>query len=175
MLSTAKRQEFFKTIGLSYPADISKLQKMYMYKVTGKYDQQTENCLKTAYNCKLHGKGYFNPLEFRCKCGGKYCNGYPDYPKAQLIKNLVYLREDSKSSITIRSGLRCSKWNAAQSGSASKSRHMMGKAVDIYSKVLTKTKTAREKLIKRWYTFKDANYAYGNTANMGTSVHLDIK
>jgi len=175
MLSNSKRKEFFKAIGMIYPDDISKLQKKYMYRVTGKYDKETENCLKAAYNCTLHGKGYFTPTEFRCKCGGKYCNGFPDYPKAQLIKDLVYLREDSKASITIRSGLRCKKWNAAQSGSASQSRHMSGKAVDIYSKVLTSTKEARDKLIKRWYSFKGANYAYGNTANMGTSVHLDIK
>ena len=62
-----------------------------------------------------------------------------------------------------------------QSGSASQSRHMSGKAADIYSKVLTNTKAQRDKLVKRWYTFKEANYAYANTPNMGNSVHLDTK
>ena len=175
MLSIKKRKEYFKAIGLTYPNDVNKLQKKYMYRVTGVYNTETDNCLRAAYNCKKYGEGYFSPKEFRCKCGGKYCNGFPDYPKVQLIKNLAYLREDSKSPIDIRSGLRCKKWNALQSGSASQSRHMKGKAVDIGSKVLTSTKSARDKLIKRWYSFKKANYAYGNTPNMGTSVHLDIK
>ena len=49
------------------------------------------------------------------------------------------------------------------------------KAADIISSVLTNTKDARNKLIKRWYSFKKANYAYGNTSNMGKAVHVDVK
>lgn len=175
MLSKKKRKKFFEELGLTYPEDISALQKEYMYNVTGVYDKQTENCLKTARRCKLHGDGFFTAKEFRCKCGGRYCNGFPAAVKTQLIKNLAFLRKDSDSAITITSGLRCSGWNARQSGSASRSRHMSGKAVDIVSASLTGSAGARKALIKRWYTFKKANYAYGNTPNMGSAVHLDIR
>lgn len=172
MLSKAKQKEYLEFLNIK---DIKELQKKYMYKVTGKYDKETDNCLVTAYNCKKYGEGYFSPKEFRCKCGGKHCNGFPSAVNFQLIKNLAYLRKDSGKPITISSGLRCKTWNKMQSGSASQSKHMSGKAADIISSVLTNTKEARNKLIKRWYTFKKANYAYGNTSNMGKAVHVDVK
>lgn len=172
MLSTTKRQEYLKYLGFS---DYKALQKKYMNKPTGKYDNETDNLLVTAYNCKKYGEGFFSPSEFRCKCGGKYCHGFPAPVNAQLIKNITYLRKDSDKPISIQSGLRCKTWNKLQSGSATQSRHMSGLAVDIYSAVLTNTKAQREKLIQRWYSFKKANYAYGNTSNMGRSVHLDVK
>lgn len=176
MLSTAKRKEYMADLGFTYnTAGIKTFQKKFMYKVTGKYDKETDNAVVTAWRLQEHGGGYFIPTEFRCKCGGKYCNGFPSAVNLQLIKNLAFLRKDSDSPITIRSGLRCKTWNKMQSGSASQSRHMSGKAADIYSKVLTNTKAQREKLVKRWYTFKKANYSYANTSNMGSSVHLDVK
>jgi len=176
MLSEKKRKEYMADLGFTYDAaGIKTFQKKFMYKVTGKYDKETDNAVVTAWRLQEYGGGYFTPKEFRCKCGGKYCNGFPAAIDEQLIKNIAFLREDSKKPITISSGLRCKKWNAAQSGSAAKSRHMSGKAVDIISSVLTNTAGARNKLIKRWYTFKKANYAYGNTSNMGKAVHLDVK
>ena len=174
MLSKSKQAEYLKYVGCS---DVRSFQKKYMRAkdVDGKYGSNTDKALRSVYNILKYGEGYFKPSEFKCKCGGKYCTGYPAIVSAQLVKNLVYLRKDSNSPITIRSGLRCKTWNKMQSGSASQSRHMSGKAVDIYSKVLTNTKAQRDKLVKRWYTFKEANYAYANTPNMGNSVHLDTK
>lgn len=174
MLSKKKRKEYLKAVGC---ADVKSFQKKYMRAkdVDGKYGTNTDKALQSVYNVLTYGDGYFKPEEFRCKCGGKYCTGYPAIIDVQLIKNLAYLRKDSGKPITISSGLRCKKWNAKQSGSASKSRHMSGKAADIISSVLTNTKDARNKLIKRWYSFKKANYAYGNTSNMGKAVHVDVK
>lgn len=116
---------------------------------------------------------YFEPDEFRCKCG--HCTGYPAVVDLQLLKNLDYLRKDSKSSITITSGLRCKWKNSRLSGSSSTSKHMTGKAADFYSKVLTNTKAKRTAMVKRWYSFKKSNYSYANTAGMGNAVHVDMK
>ena len=174
MLSKAKQTEYLACVKC---ADIKAFQKKYMRAkdVDGKYGSNTDKALQSVYNILKYGEGYFKPSEFKCKCGGKYCTGYPAVVNPQLVMNLAYLRKDSNSPITIRSGLRCKTWNKMQSGSALQSRHMSGKAADIYSKVLTNTKAQREKLVKRWYTFKKANYSYANTSNMGNSVHVDVK
>lgn len=173
MLSKAKRKEYLAFVEC---ADVKAFQKKYMRAkdVDGKYGTDTDKALQSVYNILKYGGDYFKPSEFKCKCGGKYCTGYPAVVSPQLIKNLVYLRKDSDSPMTIMSGLRCKTWNAMQSGSASQSRHMSGLAADIFSAALTNTKSQREKLIKRWYSFKKAHYAYGNTSNMGRSVHLDV-
>lgn len=187
MLSKADRDKYLDVCGCD---SVLAFQKKYLYhykyvsgkKVNnwdGKYGTDTDNALRSCYNIIKNGNGYFSPKEFRCKCGEgnrkASCCGFPAVVDSQLVKNLAYLREESKSQMTIRSGMRCKTWNAKQSGSASQSRHMKGKAADIYSSALTSSKSKRNALIKRWYSFKKANYAYGNTSNMGTSVHLDVK
>lgn len=116
---------------------------------------------------------YFEPEEFRCKCG--HCTGYPAVMNKQLLKNVDYLRKDSGDSITITSGLRCKWKNDRTPGSSPTSKHMTGDALDMYSKVLTATNKLRTSLVKRWYTFKNANYAYANTKGMGNAVHVDVK
>lgn len=173
MLSVTKRKEYLEYIGCK---DVKSFQKKYMRSkdVDGKYGSSTDKALQSVYNILRYGDGFFNPSEFKCKCGGKYCTGYPAVVSVQLIKNLAFLRKDSGKPITIQSGLRCKTWNKMQSGSATQSRHISGLAVDIYSSVLTNTKAQRTKLVKRWYSFKKAHYAYSDTSNMGRSVHLDV-
>lgn len=122
-------------------------------------------------NCK--DLKYFEPEEFRCTCG--HCTGYPAVMDKQLLKNIEYLRKDSGAPITITSGLRCKWKNSRLSGSSSTSKHMIGKALDFYSKVLTNTKAKRTAMVKRWYTFKKSNYSYANTPGMGNAVHVDVK
>ena len=115
---------------------------------------------------------YFEPEEFRCNCGK--CTGYPAVVNLQLLKNLDAIRE-KYGSIQITSGLRCKAYNSKLSGSSSTSRHMKGKAADWYNVKLTSTKAKRNSTIKMWYSYKNANYAYGNTPNMGNAVHTDVK
>ena len=116
---------------------------------------------------------YFEPKEFRCNCG--HCTGYPAVVDLQLLTNLDYLRKDSKSSITITSGLRCKWKNSRLPGSSSTSKHMTGKAADFYNSKLTGTKAKRTAMVKRWYTYKNASYSYANTPGMGNAVHVDVK
>lgn len=76
---------------------------------------------------------YFTRAEFKCKCGGKYCNGYPAEPDERMVRIADQLRKNLGVPITIVSGLRCKTWNAIQGG-VSNSQHMYGEAADIYAK-----------------------------------------
>ena len=73
---------------------------------------------------------YFTRDEFKCKCGGKYCKGYPHEPDERMVRIADQLRKNLGVPITIVSGLRCKTWNAIQGG-VSNSQHMYGEAADI--------------------------------------------
>jgi len=75
---------------------------------------------------------FFDREEFRCKCGGKYCNGFPAEPKEQLVRIADQLRKNLGVPITIISGLRCPTWNRLQGG-VETSQHQYGEACDIYA------------------------------------------
>lgn len=75
---------------------------------------------------------FFDREEFRCKCGGKYCNGFPAEPKEQMVRIVNQLRKNLGVPITIVSGLRCQDWNRIQGG-VDNSQHMYGEASDIWA------------------------------------------
>ena len=75
---------------------------------------------------------YFNREEFRCKCGGKYCNGFPVEPEESLVRTLDKIREKLGMPITINSGIRCATHNANEGGVAN-SQHLYGRAADLHS------------------------------------------
>jgi hypothetical protein len=75
---------------------------------------------------------FFDREEFRCKCGGKYCNGFPAEPKEAMVRIADQLRRNLGVPITVISGLRCSQWNALQGG-VGNSQHMYGEAADIWA------------------------------------------
>lgn len=72
---------------------------------------------------------YFDRDEFKCKCGGKYCNGFPAEPEEKLVKVADRARERFGNKIIVSSGVRCEKHNANVGGAVA-SRHMGGKAMD---------------------------------------------
>lgn len=74
---------------------------------------------------------YWEREEFRCQCGGKYCNGFPAEPDEKLVRLVNDLRKKAGRPAHRSSGLRCSTWNAKQGG-VSNSRHLNGKALDFY-------------------------------------------
>ena len=110
---------------------------------------------------------YFKKSEFKCQCGGKYCNGYPAEMSSKLINILEELRVYFGKPITITSGLRCSKHNAAVGG-VSNSMHQYGKAADIYIPGVDKAK------IKAKAYELGAAYCYYGTAGMGEAVHINV-
>ena len=72
---------------------------------------------------------YWSMEEFRCRCGGKYCNGFPAEPNQTLVELVDDIRHKAGRPGIPSSGLRCKTWNALQGGCAN-SDHMEGKALD---------------------------------------------
>jgi hypothetical protein len=73
---------------------------------------------------------YFDRNEFACKCGGKYCDGFPVEPDRELLQILVETRKHFGQPVYINSGIRCETHNK-NVGGASRSQHMQGTAADI--------------------------------------------
>ena len=86
---------------------------------------------------------YFTRDEFRCQCGGKYCNGYPAEPQEQLVRICDQLRKNLGVPITIVSGLRCPTWNQIQGG-VDNSQHKYGEAADIYCRGISQSRVETE-------------------------------
>ena len=74
---------------------------------------------------------FFDPEEMKCKCGGKYCSGFPHEIQPLLMQILDRARRWSGHPIVIVSGLRCKEWNRIQKGVAT-SQHQYGEAADVY-------------------------------------------
>lgn len=72
---------------------------------------------------------HFKKSEFKCKCGGKYCQGYPQEPKEKLIRIADKVRDHFGKPMTVSSGVRCKTHNT-NVGGVSNSRHLSGKAMD---------------------------------------------
>lgn len=73
---------------------------------------------------------YFKRDEMRCKCGGRYCNGFPAEPQQLLMELADRARKHFGAHAHVVSGLRCQRWNQIQGGVAN-SQHMYGEAMDI--------------------------------------------
>lgn len=73
---------------------------------------------------------FFSKKEFRCKCGGQYCDGYPAEIDLTMVKYADEIRRRIGKPIGVNSGLRCSQWNSIQGG-VSNSQHRYGTAVDL--------------------------------------------
>ena len=71
----------------------------------------------------------FEREEFACKCGGKYCNGFPVEPERKLVTVADRVREHFGNPAIVSSGVRCQRHNA-NVGGVSNSRHLYGKAMD---------------------------------------------
>ena len=115
---------------------------------------------------KIQLQPNFKSTEFRCKCGGKYCNGFPVEPDEQLVRKLDEFRE--KLGIPVKvggSGIRCPQHNK-NVGGASGSQHLYGKAADLYS-----SKSPEEML-------RVAEEVLNGTGGLGIykwGIHFDVR
>ena len=109
---------------------------------------------------------FFNREEFRCKCGGKYCNGFPAEPQEQMVRICEQLRTNLGVPITIVSGLRCSQWNAIQGG-VNNSQHLYGEAADIYCRGISQLRVETE-----LDSIGGSRYHYAISGS--SNVHFDI-
>ena len=109
---------------------------------------------------------YFKKEEFRCRCGGRYCDGFPVQPERGLVILADRVREHFGAAMTVSSGVRCKSHNANVGGAAA-SRHMRGKAMDF----TVRGKTASE-VLAFVQQQPEVRYAY---AIDGNYVHMDVK
>ena len=108
---------------------------------------------------------YFDREEFRCKCGGKYCQGFPAEPKEAMVRLADDARRHFGSPGHVISGLRCQEWNRSQGG-VENSQHMYGEACD-----LRIDGVSADALLAYIQTRPGVRYAYKINA---TNVHFDI-
>lgn len=109
---------------------------------------------------------YFTREEFRCQCGGKYCNGFPAEPSETLVRLAEQVRGHFGSPMIVSSGLRCQTHNANEGG-VSNSRHMYGTAVDF----CLPGRSAGE-ILRYVNQLPQARYAYAINERY---VHMDVE
>lgn len=109
---------------------------------------------------------WFTREEFRCRCGGKYCSGFPAEPERALVELADQVRTHFGSPAIPSSGLRCARHNAACGGVAN-SRHLIGKALDFSIQGIPACQT-----LAYIRGLSGVRYAY---AIDDTYVHMDIE
>lgn len=108
---------------------------------------------------------YFKRNEMRCKCGGRYCNGFPAEPQQLLMELADRARKHFGRPAHVVSGLRCARWNQLQGGVAN-SQHMYGEAMDIWIEGVTSD------VLNDWMKRQpEVRYCYRINS---TNVHFDI-
>lgn len=73
---------------------------------------------------------FFTRAECRCKCGGRYCNGYPAEMVEETMRLADEIRRRAGVPLNVNSALRCKQWNAHESG-VTTSLHQYGQAIDL--------------------------------------------
>lgn len=112
------------------------------------------------------GIRWWDREEFRCKCGGKYCRGFPAEPQRKLVELADDVRAHFGSPGIASSGLRCEQHNTL-CGGVKNSRHLTGKALDFCIRGVSAAKTLR--YVK---ALSGVRYAYAIDDNY---VHMDIE
>lgn len=108
---------------------------------------------------------YFTRAEFKCKCGGQFCDGYPAEMREEVVKIADAARDHFGKPAHVVSGLRCKQWNAHEGGVAN-SQHMYGEAID-----LRIDGVGAETL--RQFVSTQPGHRYSYCIN-STNVHFDI-
>jgi hypothetical protein len=108
---------------------------------------------------------YFDRDDFKCKCGGKYCNGYPAEMKEKVVRIADGARKHFGAKAHVISGLRCKTHNANEEG-ASNSRHLSGKAIDL------RVEGVSADNLLAYVQKQGIRYAYKINS---TNVHFDIE
>jgi len=187
LLTTAKRKAYFKFLGLGEynKENIKKFQKQYFTRkqnIDGIWGPDTDILARHVYNVRKICKN-FEPEEFKCECGGKYCAGYPVQMKAVELANLQTIRTQIGKPMRITSGLRCKAYNSTLKGAASNSRHLTGYAADFVIAGKTDTLSGRKSLIAILKKLPNHRYSYCDgydssgykisASYMGNAIHTE--
>lgn len=113
----------------------------------------------------FQGIRYLSPEEARCRCGGRYCNGFPAVPDRELLELADDLREKAGVPLHRSSFLRCPQHNANERG-VKTSKHMSGKALDFFIEGIS-----GQQLLAMAQADPRTSYAY---IISGQYVHVDV-
>ncbi len=108
---------------------------------------------------------WFTEDEFKCKCGGRYCDGYPARMQEAVVRIADAAREHFGKPAHVISGLRCKQWNAHEGG-VQNSQHQYGEAIDLRIEGVS-----AEAL--RQFVSTQPGHRYSYCIN-STNVHFDI-
>ena len=112
---------------------------------------------------------HFRREDFRCKCGGRYCCGFPAEPDlklAQLADRAIdHFGKPFAPAADLVSGLRCPTHNQNEGGVAA-SRHIRGKAMDLRIPGISAA------ALLSYLQTLPIRYAY---AINSTNVHFDVE
>lgn len=188
LLTNKERQTYFKKIGL-YTIKIDNIRgakqknaekifnTIFLNKKEDTYTEETDKMLRTIYksyceNPYMKDSDWkyfknFKKSEYKCKCKGKYCNGYPSEIAMKLVMEDQYLRNHFGVAVKITSGSRCKKHNKAVGG-VSDSRHMKGLASDKNIDGVTASDVSKEikKLPINRYTYDITKSAVHGDVNL---------
>lgn len=111
---------------------------------------------------------HFKKSEFACKCGCGF-----DNIDLKLVNLLEQIRSHfGDKPVHVTSGCRCASHNKAVGG-VQGSRHVLGKAADIYIDNVSATDLLQ--YCKTLVANGQARYTYTNNSNMNGVVHIDIQ
>lgn len=110
---------------------------------------------------------YWTREEWRCQCGGKYCNGFPAEPDQTLVELVDDVRAELGVPCHRSSGIRCTLHNANEGG-VWNSKHLGGKALDF----MAEGRSAQEVLA---VVLNDTRTNYAYIIDNGPYVHVDVK
>jgi len=108
---------------------------------------------------------YWTREEWRCQCGGKYCDGFPAEPDQTLVELVDDIRHDFGRPGHRSSGLRCEIHNRNEGG-VWNSKHMEGKALDFFIEGVS-----GQQLLERALADPRTRYAY---IISGQYVHVEV-
>lgn len=109
---------------------------------------------------------HFKKEEFTCKCGCGLNN-----IDLKLVEILDEIREYFGKPMLVTCGCRCTSYNK-KVGGISNSKHLRGKAADIWISGVSKTALLAK--CQEYVRNGRATYTYTNESNMKYAVHIDI-
>ena len=142
------------------------LDAVYTYDVDAPSEQDPETD-DPELAARFKGIRYWSPEEFRCRCGGKYCDGFPALPDRTLLELVDDIRHEAGRPGHRSSGLRCEIHNRNEGG-VWNSKHMKGKALDFMIEGMTGAQLLA--LVK-----KDPRCSYAYIIGNGPYVHVDVE
>ncbi len=141
--------------------------------VDGVFGKKTEERILNAVNGEAipvdfwDSIRYFKKEEFKCRCAGKHCNGFPAEPTARLVRLADKVRTHFGAPAIVSSGVRCESHNTKVGGVAN-SRHKSGKAMDF----CIRGKSAQE-VLAYVKSLPEVRYAYA--IENSSYIHMDVQ